>query len=426
MKKSIVALNMIVKDEAHVIERCIESAASLVDCVVISDTGSSDETVDKIYEVCKRLELPCAVFRDVWEDYGTNRTNALDHARHLKEHLASHGVALSVFREPFPDLDPDYALVIDADDILVVTEPGRRNAFPVADVYDFLITMMDAQEVRHEWWRPQLFKLALPWRYEDTFHEHAECALPFTRAAMPGVEYRCIGGGGRKKDPERVQKEIALLKKQLEKKPGYPRAIYYLHQTYYDNWMVADALEWGEKVLATRDGWFQERFITALRMGDIYLSEGEPEKAQVMYLRAMACDPSRGEPHERLARYYREQGRDANLEGWARLAYLFASEGSRCDGGSSPFLLDRPTHTYKLWDELAVSAFWHGRFEESARAARKILETPGVPEDILERTRVNLKMVQERIVQWGATMERQPNRRQRMAARSKERRGGRP
>ena len=47
MRKRI-CLNMIVKNESAVIERCLASLRDHIDAWVIVDTGSTDDTMDKI------------------------------------------------------------------------------------------------------------------------------------------------------------------------------------------------------------------------------------------------------------------------------------------------------------------------------------------------------------------------------------------
>ena len=51
MNRPSICLNMIVKNEAHVIARCLASARPLVDAWCIVDTGSSDGTQDKVREL---------------------------------------------------------------------------------------------------------------------------------------------------------------------------------------------------------------------------------------------------------------------------------------------------------------------------------------------------------------------------------------
>jgi len=51
MSKPTFCLAMIVKDEEQDIQRCLDSVAPYINYWVISDTGSSDGTMDKIKEV---------------------------------------------------------------------------------------------------------------------------------------------------------------------------------------------------------------------------------------------------------------------------------------------------------------------------------------------------------------------------------------
>ena len=48
MSKPYLTLCMIVKDEEHCIERCLESVAPFIDRYDITDTGSTDKTKEKI------------------------------------------------------------------------------------------------------------------------------------------------------------------------------------------------------------------------------------------------------------------------------------------------------------------------------------------------------------------------------------------
>src|SRR3954470_18971390 len=93
-----VCLNMIVKDEAHVIRRCLDSVRPLIDSWVIVDTGSTDGTQDVIREHLG--DLPGTLMERPWVDFAHNRTEALDYAR---------GAA-------------DYTFVIDADEVLELDE----------------------------------------------------------------------------------------------------------------------------------------------------------------------------------------------------------------------------------------------------------------------------------------------------------------
>jgi glycosyltransferase involved in cell wall biosynthesis len=89
---------MIVKDEALVIERCLASVLPIIDYYCIVDTGSSDDTIERIerffHGKCKGL-----VQQREWKDFGYNREEALQLCKEMQ-------------------LRPDYALFIDADEVL--------------------------------------------------------------------------------------------------------------------------------------------------------------------------------------------------------------------------------------------------------------------------------------------------------------------
>ena len=64
-----VCLNMIVKDEAHVIGRCLATARPLIDAWVVSDTGSTDGTQALIRELL--ADLPGTLLERPWVDSRT-------------------------------------------------------------------------------------------------------------------------------------------------------------------------------------------------------------------------------------------------------------------------------------------------------------------------------------------------------------------
>src|ERR1700761_235877 len=80
-----VGLCMIVKNEAHVILRCLESVRPLVDYVLIEDTGSTDGTQNIIRQYLDRERLPGEVFDEPWRDFADNRTLALQRLREKPE-----------------------------------------------------------------------------------------------------------------------------------------------------------------------------------------------------------------------------------------------------------------------------------------------------------------------------------------------------
>src|SRR6267154_581520 len=71
-------LCMIVKNESHVIRRCLRSVKPYIDSYSISDTGSTDDTMEIIRE--ELADIPGVLTSDAWQDFGTNRQLSLERA----------------------------------------------------------------------------------------------------------------------------------------------------------------------------------------------------------------------------------------------------------------------------------------------------------------------------------------------------------
>ena len=68
-------LVMIVKNEAAVIARCLDSVRHLISSWVICDTGSEDSTREIIREHLRGI--PGELHQDTWVHFGHNRTLAV-------------------------------------------------------------------------------------------------------------------------------------------------------------------------------------------------------------------------------------------------------------------------------------------------------------------------------------------------------------
>ena len=87
--KQTLCLNMIVKDEEHVITKTFDNLFSFLhfDYWVISDTGSSDNTKQIIIDYFKMKNIPGELVEHEWSDFGTNRSLALQAAYNKSDYL---------------------------------------------------------------------------------------------------------------------------------------------------------------------------------------------------------------------------------------------------------------------------------------------------------------------------------------------------
>jgi glycosyltransferase involved in cell wall biosynthesis len=72
-------LNMIVKDESHIIEQTLENICQhfKLDYWVISDTGSSDRTPEIIENFFKAKNIQGEIIYEAWQNFSYNRNIAL-------------------------------------------------------------------------------------------------------------------------------------------------------------------------------------------------------------------------------------------------------------------------------------------------------------------------------------------------------------
>lgn len=123
-----ICLCMIVKDEAPVIRRCLDSVRPLIDRWLIVDTGSADGTQEIVREHFR--DIPGDLVERPWRDFAHNRSEALALAR-------PHGA---------------YTLIIDADDAMVVPDGFR---WPDLDADSYTVDI-DFGTIRYQ--RPQLVR----------------------------------------------------------------------------------------------------------------------------------------------------------------------------------------------------------------------------------------------------------------------------
>ncbi|GAB1335592.1 glycosyltransferase family 2 protein [Streptomyces sp. E-15] len=350
-----VCLNMIVKDEAHVIRRCLESVRPLVDTWVILDTGSTDGTQDIVRDTL--ADLPGTLYESPWKGFDLSRTEAIERARDRARHL----------------------LFIDADDVLQ-TDPGFTVPDLAHDCYDV--------EVRHGpvvHWRPALVSTRLPWRYVGVLHEYLECGTRFSRAPLDGVRMVIMGGGGRQKGDQRAKylRDAAILKDGLTREPDNARYVFYLAQSWRDAGEPAKALAAYDR-RAAMGGFAEEAFCARLYAARLArtLRRRTPE-VMSRFLEAHEHRPTRAEPLGELARFCREQG-----ERWP-LAYLFARRAVELPRPDDVLFVEHAWYDWAALDELAVAAYWTGAYRESLECCERLLDGGALPAAHRERVLAN-------------------------------------
>ena len=342
-------LNMIVRNEAPVIDRCLVSVLPFIDRWVIVDTGSTDGTQDRVRE---RLRgIPGQLHERPWQDFGHNRTEALELAR---------GVA-------------DYLFFIDADETLRLPDGFERPPL-TADGYH-----LSCEYAGTTYARSALVASALPWRWEGVVHECLACPQPFALRPLDGPRIVVSHDGARSRDPLTYRRDAALLEESLRRRPDNTRDLFYLAQSYRD----AGEIEQSRAAYLRRaalGGWAEEVWFSLYQAAMLAERVGAtPAEVSADYLRAFQARPTRAEPLVELARYHRLRGEYA-------VAFMYASHAASLPRPSDALFVDEAAYRWRALDEVSISAFYASRETEGRAALLCLLTENRAPAE--ERARI--------------------------------------
>jgi glycosyltransferase involved in cell wall biosynthesis len=325
-----ICLNMIVKNEAAVIARCLASVKPWVNHWVIVDTGSSDGTRDIIRDVMR--DLPGELHEREWRNFAHNRNEALALAR----------------------AKGDYILFIDADETLQMPPAYRWPALS-GDGYRL--------RTEYEGWhylRSLLIATRLPWRWVGVLHEYLDCNLPHQWQQLPGPEVHVTHDGARGQNPETYLRDIEVLERALLEDPENPRDTFYLAQSYRDagRTEVNNAMKRNEQAIncyrkrAAMGGWEEEAWFAVFQIAVLREQMGAAAaEISECYLAAYALRPTRAEPLCELARFHRLRGEYA-------LAHLYARQAVMIPYPPDTLLVNSATYSWRSLDELVVSSYY--------------------------------------------------------------------
>jgi len=368
-----IGLCMIVKNEAGIIRRCLESVLPLLDYALVVDTGSTDGTQQAIRDFLDEKALPGEVVEEPWRDFAYNRSFALRKLRERK--------------------DIDYALVVDADDVLVYGEgfdAGRFKADLYCDVYDIPI-----RQDTILFQRPQLFSNRLPFHYKAVLHEYLECGQIGSRGRVAGFHILPVQDGFRSRNPQKFSDDAALLESALlaETDPFLiARYTFYLAQSYKDCGKLPKALD--AYLRRSQLGfWDQEVYVSLHRAAQIkeVLGDAEAELIQA-YLAAHEVCPVRAEALHGAVRCCR-------LKGKYQQGYILSRHGLGLACPPDSLFAEPWIYDYGLLDEFSIAAYWAGHYQESFEACLKLLREGKAPADQQARIRRNAEFSIEKLQQ---------------------------
>jgi glycosyltransferase involved in cell wall biosynthesis len=325
-----VCLNMIVKNEAERITRALDSVAQFIDCYVITDTGSTDDTEKVITDYFAAHQIPGHVTHAPFNDWGQARSEALIQARRQQAKYQWDWLLL---------MDADMALVMkDHPAWIKALEQGRPG----------MSLDMEQRCGQLHYLNRRLVHKDATGLYKGVTHEYLDVDTAGEVSNKVAYFDDFADGANR---PDKYKRDIRLLLKGLKAEPDNSRYYFYLAQSYRDAGLFDKAIKWYERRVEA-GGWDEERWNAQVNLAHCYNAKGDEAKFVHAMLKAYNMRPSRAESLFDLAHHFRNQDSSQNI------AALFAEVGMTIPRTKDGLFVADYVYEGGLANEFAITAFY--------------------------------------------------------------------
>ena len=361
------ALNFICKDEAHIIEKMLNSNKSIVDLIVCNDTGSTDGTQEMIKKFGEENNIPTYVFERPFDDFEKSRNFGMEKAREVVKELG---------------WNPDdcWTWWCDAYETIVVDPKFDKRQFN-RDLF-----MINTYIGQMKYTRNTFARTSKPFKFYGPIHEFIICDdknITSGLAENIHVDVKMIGASWQGDIPTKYKNHAFVLEKYIDANRQDPRWIFYTAQSYHDSASLPDNKEENEERMrrsmkyyreriSRTDGYAEEVFYSQYRVGTIMRILEEPwNLTHQELLKAYAMDPLRGEPIKTIIDYYLQ------VNEW-NMAYLYTKFAKVNFHGKNPYptrllFVDEALYVWKFAEAHAAACFYTGRMDEAKATYQEIL-----------------------------------------------------
>lgn len=321
-----ISLCMIVKNEAHTLNHCLESVKGIPDEIIIVDTGSTDQT----------KEIAKAWTEHVYDFQWIDDFSA---ARNASFHYATQ----------------DYILWLDADDILL---PEQRQK--LLQVKETLTDQVDAMTMIYE--IPQFVELGMVsytvrmrlvrrdknFRWQGVVHEDLVTDQPYQYQSSDIHVTHTKSASGTAASPSR--RNLDIYEQHLAR--GYVLTIsdrfHYARECQVHH-LYERAIESYEQCMDHPDVSLENQVFVMHKLATCYVLAGQPHKELELTLKSLAKDVPYPAFSCRMGEHFLKQGHIEAAIHWYRIAYQYPLEERY-----SLSVVDTAYHTWFPHEQLAL------------------------------------------------------------------------
>jgi len=354
---------LMIKNESRIIRRSIQSALSIADAICVSDTGSTDGTVELLQAFYPTLSVPCRTYTHPWTNFGINRSKSFNDAKQFCYEL---------------DWEPTktYVLAIDADMELVVEPAFNKQTDLTLKGYSLI---QKAGSLHYA--NMRLMRLDCPWKCVGATHEYwdgpMEGTIPDSKLWINDKN-----DGGCKAD--KYTRDLQMLQDELKEQPTNQRTHFYLAQTLKCLGKHDESIEFYKKRIEL-GGWYEEVWFSYYMIAQQYLNTGRPEEAELWTLKGQKYNNYRAESLYHLVKHFRIIGHQ-----WKAMHYYY--EAKRIPKPSVALFLESEIYDHLLDYEYTILQYYVNAADrkEGLRSSIKYLMKPE-SQPLLENVFSNLE-----------------------------------
>lgn len=362
-----IILNVMMKNEQPIMERCIRSALPIVDAVCYTDTGSTGD----VFTILKKTipsSIPWHAEIEPWKNFGHNRTYGLEQTRRFAESLGW-------------SLDKTYILVIDADMILKI-DPKFDKKPLVADAYQ-----VEQNNGGCVYWNVRLLKVSKQWTVLGRTHEYYNSNLisHIDKTTLLFIDDRSDGCNR----SDKFDRDIKLLLEDLNDNPKNSRSMFYLAESHRNRGRkeagdYEKAIEY-YRMHITTGSWEEEMWWSYYAIGLCYERMGDEAMMLKSHLEAYSKRPHRAEPLFKLAKYYRDRNSH-------HMAMIFFRKALEIPFPTDDVLfVENDIYRFGTLSEAGISAFYGGEKKIGELCVQQILQKRHIPDIIRQMNYYNMR-----------------------------------
>jgi hypothetical protein len=332
----------------------------MVDDLGYYDTGSADRTLEAVVNWGqKNRQVDVHISEGPFVDFAVSRNESIKYAESFKN--ITHVIVL--------DAGDEIVTILTKESLkqILVTNPDTP-AFQVTRKWkhgnDFTVFNL-----------PLLFKLRIGCAYKYPVHEYLDIpgfddsrdkSLIDPRKFVVFQDRNLYGASS----PARWKRDLKILQAEHDKHPFDPRIIFYLAQTHRCLGDIHNAARLYRQRYDIRSGFWEERFNSALCLGEIFHELYKDDKylfnVLPWFMKALSLEV-RVEPLIHICDYYIRTKR------W-ELAYMFIHMACALQMTQSCLFVRVDEYEYLRWHKMGLVAFYVGQYEKGKDACEKAIK----------------------------------------------------